>query len=136
MSNNIVILLLGTNLGDKNNNLETAKKLINKEVGEILKFSNILENEAVGFTSSNSFLNQKIEVSTSLSPLQVLETVKKIENLMGRIYTKPIEGENYVDRIIDIDILLFNNISLFSKYLIIPHHQIVTREFVKELFFI
>lgn len=136
MSNNLVTLLLGTNLGDKNNNLETAKSLINKEVGDILKFSNILENEAVGFTSSNSFLNQKIEVSTSLSPLQVLETVKKIENLMGRIYTKPIEGENYVDRIIDIDILLFNNISFVNNKLIIPHHQLVTRDFIKELIFI
>ena len=136
MSNNIVTLLLGTNLGDKNNNLELAKSLINKEVGDILKYSNILENEAVGFTSSNSFLNQKIEVYTTLSQIKVLKTVKSIENLMGRTYTQPLEGENYVDRIIDIDVLLFNNISFFSSGLIIPHHQVVTREFVKELFFI
>ena len=62
MSQNIVILLLGTNLGDKKNNLETAKNLINKEVGEIKKESNILENKAEGFTTPNLFLNQKIEI--------------------------------------------------------------------------
>lgn len=136
MSKNIAILLLGTNLGNKNNNLELAKSLINKEVGEIVKFSNILENEAVGFTSTNSFLNQKIEVVTTLSPIKLLKAIKNIEKIMGREYTTPIKGETYVDRIIDIDILLFNNMSLVCDQLIIPHHQNVTREFVKELIFV
>ena len=62
MSQNIVILLLGTNLGDKKNNLEIAKNLINKEVGKINKESNILENKAEGFTTDHLFLNQKIEI--------------------------------------------------------------------------
>ena len=133
MSKNIVTLLLGTNLGDKNNNLTVAKSFINKEVGEIFKSSNILENDPDGFTSSNSFLNQKIEVYTNLSPIEILKAVKKIESEMGRVYSQPLLGERYVDRIIDIDILLYNNIMFFSSDLIIPHHQLVTRGFLKDL---
>lgn len=129
-------LLLGTNLGDKNKNLDLAKSLIVSEVGEIIQFSNILENKAVGFTTSNSFLNQKIKITTELSPVKVLQKVKNIEQKIGRIYTKPLEGEKYVDRIIDIDLLLFNNVIFFSEILKIPHHQIITRDFIKELYYI
>ncbi|MBF0596509.1 2-amino-4-hydroxy-6-hydroxymethyldihydropteridine diphosphokinase [Faecalibacter sp. WQ 117] len=136
MSNNIVTLLLGTNLGDKNSNLEIARSLITSEIGEIIKFSNILENDAEGFTTSNSFLNQKIEVSTEFSPIEMLNIVKKIEYSMGRIYEKPKEGELYIDRIIDIDILRYNNIYFFSDILTIPHNQIYTRDFIKDLSFI
>lgn len=136
MSNNIVTLLLGTNLGDKNSNLEIARSLITSEIGEIIKISNILENDAEGFTTSNSFLNQKIEVSTEFSPIEMLNIVKKIEYSMGRIYEKPKEGELYIDRIIDIDILRYNNIYFFSDILTIPHNQIYTRDFIKDLSFI
>ena len=136
MSFNKVVLLLGTNLGNKNNNLEIAKTLISKEVGEIVKFSNILENEAEGFTSSSSFLNQKIEVLTHLSPIKLLQIVKKIEYDMGRVYEKPLAGELYIDRLIDIDILLYNNVIFLSNILTIPHHQLVTRNFLKDLSFV
>lgn len=135
MSTNTTILLLGTNLGDKNNNLDTAKTLINKEIGLIVKFSNILENEAEEFSSSNSFLNQKIEVETNLSPIQLLHIIKKIEYTMGREYRKPLNSEQYIDRLIDIDILNYNNITFNSNILEIPHIQIVTRRFVKDLIF-
>ena len=135
MSTNSTILLLGTNLGNKNNNLDRAKELINKEIGEIVKFSNILENEALGFESSNTFLNQKIEVITNLSPIKLLEKIKIIEYHMGRTYTKPKKGEKYIDRIIDIDILHFNNITFCSNTLLIPHNQIFSRDFIKLLRF-
>lgn len=135
MSYNRVILLLGTNLGNKNNNLELAKSLIVSEVGEIVKFSNILENEAEGFTTSNTFLNQMIEIKTKFSPIEVLKLVKSIENKMGRVYTTPRQGEKYVDRIIDIDILRFNAIIFKSGQLVIPHPQLFTREFVSQLSF-
>ena len=136
MSKNKVVLLLGTNLGNKNNNLKVAIAHIIKEVGEVIRFSNILENEAEGFTSSNSFLNQKIEVETNLSPIQLLKTVKKIEQEMGRIYTQPLQNERYVDRLIDIDILTYNNIVYKSEELNIPHHQLYTRNFVSNLNFV
>lgn len=129
------VLLLGTNLGDKNKNLEIAKSYISKEIGEIVKVSNILENEADGFTSENLFFNQKILVQTNFSPIQLLKVIKSIEKKMGRIYTQPRLGENYVDRIIDIDILLFNDVAFYSDVLKIPHHQLITRDFIKELYF-
>lgn len=136
MSKNRVHLLLGTNLGNKNNNLETAKALITNEIGEIIKFSNILENEAEGFTSSNTFLNQKILVETDLSPIKLLFKIKNIEYKMGRVYKKPKSNEKFVDRLIDIDILIFNHLIFKSDILKIPHHQIFTRSFVEKLSYI
>jgi len=135
MSQNIVILLLGTNLGDKKNNLKIAKNLINKEVGEIKKESNILENKAEGFTTEHLFLNQKIEINTSYSPFEVLKKIKDIEQKMGRIYSKPKENENYVDRLIDIDILFYNKLLINCNYLKIPHPQNYSRDFIKSLYF-
>lgn len=135
MSQNKVILLLGTNLGDKKNNINSAKEFINREIGEIKKESNILENKAEGFTTENLFLNQKIEVSTSLSPFEVLRKVKEIEKNMGRIYVQPKENEQYVDRLIDIDILFYNNTLIDSNRLKIPHPQNFERDFIKSLSF-
>ena len=135
MSQNKVILLLGTNLGDKKNNINSAKEFINREIGEIKKESNILENKAEGFTTENLFLNQKIEVSTSLSPFEVLRKVKEIEKNMGRIYVQPKENEQYVDRLIDIDILFYNNTLIDSNRLKIPHPQNFERDFIKSLYF-
>lgn len=135
MSQNIVILLLGTNLGDKKNNLESAKNLINKEVGEIKKESNILENKAEGFTTPNLFLNQKIEINTSYSPFEILKKIKDIEQKMGRIYFEPKENESYVDRLIDIDILFYNKLLINCNCLKIPHPQNFSRDFIKSLYF-
>ncbi|WP_291051106.1 MULTISPECIES: 2-amino-4-hydroxy-6-hydroxymethyldihydropteridine diphosphokinase [unclassified Empedobacter] len=128
-------MLLGTNLGDKKNNLESAKNLINKEVGNIKKESNILENKAEGFTTPNLFLNQKIEINTSYSPFEILKKIKDIEQKMGRIYFKPKENESYVDRLIDIDILFYNQLLINCNYLKIPHPQNYSRDFIKSLYF-
>ncbi|MFV0183578.1 2-amino-4-hydroxy-6-hydroxymethyldihydropteridine diphosphokinase [Empedobacter falsenii] len=135
MSQNKAILLLGTNLGDKKNNIETAKSLINKEVGVIKKETNLLENSAEGFTTENLFLNQKIELLTNYSPFELLQIVKKIEQKMGRVYVQPKENERYVDRLIDIDILFYNSLLIDSKLLKIPHPQNYTRDFIKSLYF-
>lgn len=133
MSHNQVILLLGTNLGDKYLNLQTARELIGSKIGEIIKLSEILETEPIGFESENNFLNQTIWVLTEFSPINLLNEIKLIEKEMGRIYTKDkVEGV-YEDRIIDIDILTFNEIAYESKRLILPHHQIFSRNFVKKL---
>jgi len=135
MSQNKAILLLGTNLGNKKNNLEIAKTLINKEVGEIKKESNILENEAEGFTTNHLFLNQKIEITTLFSPFELLKKIKEIEEKMGRTYFQPKENEKYVDRLIDIDILFYNNLFIHCSRLRIPHPQNYSRDFIKSLSF-
>lgn len=133
MSYNTVILLLGTNLGNKNNNLITAKSFIQKEVGEIIKESKIIETEAEGYVSENLFLNQTIQIQTELSPINLLDKIKLIEMNMGRVYPSDYKGQKYADRLIDIDILIFNQLDFQSKRLTIPHHQIKTRSFVESL---
>jgi len=131
MSINSVILLLGSNLKNKKKNLELAKQLINQEIAEIVKESEILESEAEDYESSNTFVNQTIKIHTDLSPMQLLNKIKQIEKSMGRVYD--LNAERYQDRIIDIDILTFNELRFKSYHLHIPHHQIHTRKFLNNI---
>ncbi len=133
MSTMNAILLLGSDLGDRNKNLKQARTFINTEVGAIVKIGEILETEPVDFTSSTMFLNQLIEVKINLSPIELLKYIKAIEQKMGRIYQEPLPTEKYVSRIIDIDILYFGDVNYASKHLVIPHNQIFTRKFVSDL---
>ena len=127
------ILLLGSDLEDRNKNLKTAITYIDREIGKIVKVGEIMETEPVGFTSTTMFLNQLIEVNINLSPMELLKSIKVIEQKMGRIYTEPLPNEKYVSRIIDIDILQFGSVKFISKDLVIPHNQIFTRKFVSDL---
>lgn len=131
MSLNNVILLLGTNLFDKEMNLRTAENYLKETVGKILKDSETIETEPIGFESKNAFLNKTVYMQTGFSPIELLKKVKEIETRMGRKYDLTVEG--YQDRIIDIDILHFNSLIYKSKILNLPHPQIITRNFVKTL---
>ncbi len=131
MSQNTIYLLLGSNLNDRKKNLEMAKMHIQKELGEILKVSEIIETEPEGFESEHPFLNQTIVIQTNLSPVNLLTKIKEIEYRMGRVYLHT--EQKYQDRIIDIDILLYNQIIFESTLLSIPHHQIISRKFVKKI---
>lgn len=134
MSCNICDLLLGTDLFDRKKNLTEAKSLINKHIGLIISELKILETKPIDFTSNTMFLNQIIVVETELSPNSLLKTIKNIEKKMGRIYIEPKEGEKHTSRIIDIDILKYNNLNYISEHLIIPHPQVLERDFVAELY--
>ena len=131
MSQNTLHLLLGSNLNNRNANLESAQVWIEKEIGSIEKKSEIIETSAEGFESDYDFLNQIIVVQTEFSPISVLKILKKIEQKMGRVYI--VSEQKYQDRIIDIDILTFNEIIFDSRILKIPHHQIFSRNFVKKI---
>ncbi len=131
MSQNTVQLLLGSNLNDRKINLITAQLRIEKEIGEIEKKSKILETSPEGFESTHDFLNQIIQIKTCLSPISILKIVKKIEKEMGRTYLET--NQKYQDRIIDIDILKFNQIKFKSTVLEIPHPQLFSRNFVKKI---
>ncbi|MFA7687367.1 MAG: 2-amino-4-hydroxy-6-hydroxymethyldihydropteridine diphosphokinase [Moheibacter sp.] len=130
MSHNHAVLLLGTNLGNKEKNLSDAKTLIEKRIGTIIRSSIILETEPEGFVSEHGFLNQIFWISTPLSPIGLLKSVKSIESEMGRVY---LQKEIYEDRIIDIDLLGFRDLIFESQDLSLPHPQIHTRTFVKKL---
>lgn len=132
MSQHKVVLLLGSNIGDKKNNLDTALEKIQK-AGDIVNNSEYLTSEAVEFVSSNNFCNIATIIYTHLSPIQLLNFVKKIEIEMGRTNDSKISG-GYIDRIIDIDIVSYNELKFSSEKLVIPHKKhLFEREFSKIL---
>jgi len=122
-----VYLGLGTNLGEKNRNLTNAMEIVSSEVGVILSQSGFYNSKPWGFESDNDFLNMVVLVETNLSPLELLVKTQAIERNLGRTAKS---GEGYVDRLIDIDILLYDNLIIDQTMLKIPHPLIAERDFV------
>jgi 2-amino-4-hydroxy-6-hydroxymethyldihydropteridine diphosphokinase len=118
-------LLLGSNMGNSNEQLYVAKKHIATDIGQITAASSLYSTAAWGNTSQADFLNQVLIVKTTLTASKVLKAVLQIEKNMGRIRTI-----KNAPRIIDIDILFFNNNIVHQKNLIIPHPEIQNRRFV------
>lgn len=132
MSQHKVVLLLGSNLGDKKKNLDIALERLQK-AGTILQNSKYLTSEAVEFASSNNFCNIATILFTDFSPFRLLNYIKQIEIEMGRVNDSKISG-CYTDRIIDIDIITYDEINFISKRLEIPHKKhLFEREFSKIL---
>lgn len=132
-----VYLLLGTNMGNKERNLQTAIALLINEIapflGSDVNESSIHESEAVGFVSEETFFNQAISFKTSVSPLDLLKVCKHVEAKMGRPVEEPQYDESgnrvYKSRIIDIDILLYGDQTINLPELQIPHPRLQEREF-------
>jgi len=132
MSQHIAVLLLGSNLGDQKKNIDKALNVISKTC-TVLKKSDYLTSEPVEFASCNIFCNIATLISTHLSPVQLLDFVKKIEIEMGRTSDSTI-SKVYTDRIIDIDIVKFDELKFTSERLVIPHKKhLFEREFSKIL---
>ncbi len=119
-----IYLGLGTNLGDRLENLQTAVELLPPDIYDI-KFSPIYESLPWGYADQPTFLNQVIIGWTGLSPLDLLAHIKQIEQKMGRQMTF-----RYGPRLIDIDILAYDDLILDTPKLTIPHPQITKRSFV------
>lgn len=124
----IVYLSLGSNLGEKEVVLRNAISSIKEKVGDVLRQSSFYQTEPWGFDSTNQFLNACICVSTNLTPTQLLETTQGVEKALGRD-KKSIDG-HYSDRVIDIDILLYDDLQLQTPELTIPHPLMKQRDFV------
>ncbi|MDL2243466.1 2-amino-4-hydroxy-6-hydroxymethyldihydropteridine diphosphokinase [Bacteroidales bacterium OttesenSCG-928-J19] len=125
----ISYLALGTNLGDKELNLQQAINLIAERIGNLSAISSVYHSEPWGFESENSFLNMVLSVDTNLSPEELLHETQRIEKEMGR--TQKSNG-SYQDRIIDIDIILYGDLQYKSDQLEIPHPSYRERAFVME----
>lgn len=123
----LVFLGIGTNLGDKEDNLNRAILLIQTRIGEVQNVSSFYRSSPWGFSSENSFLNGVLLIDTSFSPSELLEKLKKIEVKMGRIAKT---DDKYTDRVIDIDILFYENRRVSERHLTIPHPHIAQRGFV------
>ena len=125
----IAYLGLGTNIGNKRRNMITAAALLAERVGDVLALSGFYETEPWGFQSENTFLNAALQLDTSLSPLELLKATQEIEIEMGR--TQKSNGA-YHDRIIDIDILLYDDEVLQTPELTLPHPLMHERKFVMD----
>ena len=127
-------LSLGTNLGDKEHNLVSAITEIERRIGPIRAQSAFLATEPWGFESPNTFLNAAIRVETELSPHALLKVTQQIERDMGRTQKSTVNSQLstviYHDRIIDIDILLYDDLHIHTKKLTIPHPHMYERDFV------
>jgi 2-amino-4-hydroxy-6-hydroxymethyldihydropteridine diphosphokinase len=125
LKHNKVFLGLGSNLGNREENLLKAQKLIDKKVGKVHSKSSIYETAAWGITEQNAFLNQVLEIETVFSPDAVLHLLLKIEKNMGRI-----REIKWGERSIDIDVLYYNNEIISTENLVVPHPFIQERKFV------
>lgn len=123
---NKVYLSLGTNIGDRENNLKLAVKMLNDREGINIKaISSIYETVPVGYVDQPSFLNIALLIETSFSALETLNVCQSIENELGRV-----REIRWGPRIIDLDILLFNNENIEVENLIVPHPRMFERAFV------
>ena len=157
MKPNTVFLLLGSNLGEKKLQIDKAIGLIGEKIGPIIKQSSIYETEPWGFSSEDYFLNKAVQLTTFLSPQEILPKITEIEEQLGRIRSikvsdkgaVKVSGEEsvkvsdeesvkasgiklvrgYSSRTMDIDILFYNNLIIDREDLIIPHPQIQNRRF-------
>lgn len=116
---------MGTNLGDRPAHLQQAIVEIERNIGSIVNCSSVYETEPWGVTDQPSFYNQVLKVATTLDPLQLLTATLAIEKEMGRV-----RAERYGARIIDIDILFFDDLVINTDQLTIPHPRITERNFV------
>lgn len=126
-----VFLGLGSNMGDRETHLLNAIKQINRSIGVVKKRSSVIETKSWGFSSA-PFLNQVILISTDLTPQNLMLELQQIELKMGRRSKTDhhVDHVVYVDRPIDIDILIFGMQNIENELLTIPHPRMFERDFV------
>lgn len=125
-----VYMSLGANLGDRESNIKLAIQQISELIGPVVRQSALIETAPWGFNSANTFINAAVCSETSLSPREVLQATQDIERGLGRT-TKSIDGQ-YHDRLIDIDILLYDDLHVNEPDLVIPHPHMNERQFVMQ----
>ncbi len=123
-----MFLSIGSNLGNKKNNLQEAIDYIKKYDVKVNAVSTIYETEPWGFETDNSFYNIVLKISTDLNALDLLTILLSIENNLGRIRNS--ENKTYISRIIDIDIITYDNQIIETEKLTIPHLYMHKRKFV------
>jgi 2-amino-4-hydroxy-6-hydroxymethyldihydropteridine diphosphokinase len=122
---NKVFLLIGGNMGDRLQNLHQAIDLLAAACGPVIQQSAVYETAAWGITDQAAFLNQALELTTHLTARELITTILSVEEQMGRR-----RMEKFGPRIIDIDILFFNDAIIHEPDLTIPHPQLQNRRFV------
>ena len=127
---NICYVSLGSNLGDKKQNLEKTIQLIAERAGTVSAISSIYETKPWGYESEHVFFNMAIRIETEHTPTQLLKITQEIEKEMGR--TKKSDESGYQDRVIDIDLIMYGNLVLETPELVLPHPLFHERQFVMD----
>ncbi len=125
-------LALGSNLGNREENIRRALALIDERVGSVYRVSSPMETAPVGFSSPNKFINLVCLVHTMMSPMSCLRETQKIEQELGRTQkTLCTDGQLlHSDRTIDIDLLTYDDITMDTPELTLPHPRMKERDFV------
>lgn len=129
-----VVISLGSNMSDREKNLSDCTALLQKQAGELIQCSQIRDTPSWGFTTRH-FLNQLLVLQTDLSPEALLDVTQSIERQMGRMEKTELDEQGhpvYHDRVIDIDILLYDDCQIDTERLVVPHPHIAERKFVLE----
>lgn len=128
MASESVFILFGSNLGNRQLLVNQACKMIEERCGKIVAKSRLYESEPWGFKSEHWFLNQVVEINTSLTPDELMDTLLAIEKELGRDRSTPHEG--YVSRPMDLDILYWNDgLIADNQHVIVPHPRLHLRRF-------
>lgn len=122
---NGIFLIIGGNLGNREEHLSTCKQLIEQQGIQILRSSSIYETAAWGNTETPPYLNQVVEIKTPLAPEELMTSCLKIETMMGRT-----RQQKWESRVIDIDLLFYHHVCLNCANLILPHPHMAQRRFV------
>lgn len=122
----MILLLLGSNIGDRQLALQRAEKEISFQAGKIVHRSSVYETAPWGFESSDLFLNQVVEINTVMQAPELLICLQNIETSMGRVR----DHQGYRSRIIDLDILFYKDLILDGQDLVLPHPRLHLRRFV------
>jgi 2-amino-4-hydroxy-6-hydroxymethyldihydropteridine diphosphokinase len=120
-----VVLLLGSNQGNRSENIDRAIRMIREEAGEILKTSSVYLTQPWGFESTNTFLNQALLMHTLLKPITLLGVVQNIEKELGRNHNINF----YTSRTIDIDLIFYDELVIRKPELTVPHPLMQLRRF-------
>lgn len=124
---------LGSNLGNREENIRQALMLIDERLGSVYRVSSMVETTPVGFDSDNKFINAVCLVHTMMSPMSCLRETQRIEQELGRTQKSLSAADgslHYADRTIDIDLLTYDDITLDCPDLVLPHPRMKEREFV------
>ncbi len=123
----LVSVSIGSNLGDKKQNLIVALNKLDSKVGKVVEISDFFSSKPIGFTSENNFVNCCCTITTTLTIHELILTAQEIEIEMGR---RKLKIDEYEDRIIDIDIIFYGNDVVKEPNIKIPHTSFRKRDFV------
>ncbi len=123
---NLAIISLGSNLGNRLENLREAVNLLKNSGAKRVVCSPVYESTAVGYSSENKFYNAVVSFYVEFDVFKLLEVVQSIEQAMGRLRV----SKSYSDRIIDLDIIFFENLTIDTQVLTLPHPRFQSRLFV------